>query len=101
MLKKNIYLVAGTSFAKVKNIFNESGRSVPTATPSTAVEVTGWKTQPHAGEVVTQVESEVRDSGYRKIISTMNFKQKLFEMFRKKLKNLFVNENLNWQLKNS
>lgn len=59
-LKTNTYLVAGTSYAKVRSLSNELGKSVPMATPSTAVEVYGWKSQPQAGELVTQVESKVR-----------------------------------------
>ena len=59
-LTKNVYVVAGTSWAKVRTISDDRGRNITTALPSMAVEVTGWKSQPDAGELVVQVESEVK-----------------------------------------
>ena len=59
-LTKNVYVVAGTSWAKVRTISDDRSRNITTALPSMAVEVTGWKSQPDAGELVVQVESEVK-----------------------------------------
>lgn len=53
-------LVAGKSWAKVRFLFDENGRVVTEAGPSTAVEVVGWKDLPSAGELILEVESEVR-----------------------------------------
>lgn len=53
-------LVAGKSWAKVRFLFDENGRAVTEARPSTAVEVVGWKDLPSAGELILEVESEVR-----------------------------------------
>lgn len=59
-LKKGAVLVAGKSWAKVRFLFDENGRTVTKAGPSTAVEVVGWKDLPSAGELILEVESEVR-----------------------------------------
>lgn len=59
-LKRGCVLVAGKSWAKVRFLFDENGRVVTEAGPSSAVEVVGWKELPSAGEVILEVESEVR-----------------------------------------
>ncbi|KAM7419995.1 hypothetical protein PAMA_016884 [Pampus argenteus] len=59
-LKRGCVLVAGKSWAKVRFLFDENGRAVVEAGPSTAVEVVGWKELPSAGEVILEVESEQR-----------------------------------------
>lgn len=59
-LKRGCVLVAGNTWAKVRFLFDENGRAVTEAGPSSAVEVVGWKELPPAGEVVLGVESEVR-----------------------------------------
>lgn len=41
-------------------LFDENGRAVEEAGPGTAVEVVGWKELPSAGELLLEVESEVR-----------------------------------------
>lgn len=52
--------MAGKSWAKVRFLFDENRRVVTEAGPSTAVEVVGWKDLPSAGELILEVESEVR-----------------------------------------
>lgn len=59
-LKRGCVLVAGKSWAKVRFLFDENGRVVTEAGPSSAVEVVGWKELPSAGEVILEVESEQR-----------------------------------------
>lgn len=59
-LKRGAVLVAGKSWAKVRFLFDENGRAVTEAGPSTAVEVVGWKDLPSAGELILEVESEQR-----------------------------------------
>ncbi|XP_078490222.1 translation initiation factor IF-2, mitochondrial [Ciona intestinalis] len=59
-LKKGDHLVAGTSYAKVKQIFDENGRVIKTATASMPVDIAGWKTLPPSGEVLLQVPTEAR-----------------------------------------
>lgn len=52
--------MAGKTWAKVRFLFDEKGRTVTEAGPSSAVEVVGWKELPPAGEVILEVGSEVR-----------------------------------------
>lgn len=59
-LKRGCILVAGRTWAKVRFLFDENGRTVTEAGPSSAVEVVGWKELPPAGQVILEVESEVR-----------------------------------------
>ncbi|XP_039668226.1 translation initiation factor IF-2, mitochondrial isoform X2 [Perca fluviatilis] len=59
-LKRGCVLVAGRSWAKVRFLFDENGRTVAEAGPSAAVEVVGWKELPSAGDVFLEVESEQR-----------------------------------------
>lgn len=58
-LKRGSVLVSGKSWAKVRFLFDENGRAVMEAGPSSAVEVVGWKDLPSAGELILEVESEV------------------------------------------
>lgn len=64
-LKKGCVLVAGRSWAKVRFIYDENGRTLAEAGPSAAVEVVGWKELPSAGELMLEVESEVREEPTR------------------------------------
>lgn len=59
-LRKGAFLVAGTAFAKVRLMFDESGKQITQAPPSTPVEMMGWRDVPAAGEVLLEVESEKR-----------------------------------------
>ncbi|XP_047434350.1 translation initiation factor IF-2, mitochondrial [Mugil cephalus] len=57
-LKRGCVLVAGKCWGKVRFMFDENGRALQEAGPSTAVEVVGWKELPSAGETILEVESE-------------------------------------------
>ncbi|KAF6209514.1 hypothetical protein GE061_015261 [Apolygus lucorum] len=57
-LKKGAILVAGSSTCRVRAMFNDKGAPVQEATPSTPVEVLGWRELPSAGDVIIQVSSE-------------------------------------------
>ncbi|GFN85677.1 translation initiation factor if-2, partial [Plakobranchus ocellatus] len=61
-LKRGDMLVAGTAWAKVRAMFNDSGNMVQAAPPGTPVEILGWKEIPSAGDEILQVkkESEVK-----------------------------------------
>ena len=59
-LKRGSHLVAGSGWAKVRSLLDDQGRTLAAATPSVAVEISGWKALPSAGDVVVQVKSEVR-----------------------------------------
>ncbi|KAI0223177.1 Translation initiation factor IF-2, mitochondrial [Lamellibrachia satsuma] len=59
-LKKGACLVAGTSWAKVRGMFDDNGRPVLQASPGTPVELIGWRMLPSAGDTIQEVESERR-----------------------------------------
>ena len=40
-------------------MYNDKGQSIQEATPSTPVEIVGWKELPTAGDEILQVDSEV------------------------------------------
>lgn len=57
-LHKGAILIADTAWAKVRAMFDENGKSVSAAPPSSAVEVLGWRELPPAGHIVLEVEGE-------------------------------------------
>jgi len=57
-LKVGDYIVAGTTYAKVRRMTSAEGKSVKQALPGTAVEVAGWKECPDAGDIVLQAKKE-------------------------------------------
>jgi translation initiation factor IF-2 len=57
-LKTGDYIVAGTTYAKVRRMTTADGKSVKKATPGTPVEVSGWKSRPEAGKLVLQALKE-------------------------------------------
>lgn len=59
-LKRGDSLVCGPFSAKVKAVFDENGRPVSAAGPSTPVEIMGLSGVPGAGEVFRVVENEAR-----------------------------------------
>ncbi|XP_034249343.1 translation initiation factor IF-2, mitochondrial isoform X2 [Thrips palmi] len=59
-LRKGAILVAGDAHAKVRLMFDEAGQQITQATPSTPVEMMGWRELPSAGEILLEVESEKR-----------------------------------------
>ena len=58
-MRKGSYLVAGTAWAKVRSMFDDQGKPIQQAPPSTPVEIVGWKDLPNAGDVILEVETEV------------------------------------------
>lgn len=59
-LRKGSILVAGKSWAKVRLMFDENGKTVNEAFPSMPVGIIGWKDLPSAGDEILEVESEAR-----------------------------------------
>jgi len=57
-LKPGDLIVAGTTYAKVRRMTTSTGKSIKQATPGMAVEVTGWKERPNAGDQVLQASKE-------------------------------------------
>lgn len=61
-LRTGDYIVAGTTWAKIKTLRNEAGAVVHEAPPGTPVEIDGWKDAPNAGDAVIQAPEEHRAS---------------------------------------
>ncbi|XP_026341521.1 translation initiation factor IF-2, mitochondrial isoform X4 [Ursus maritimus] len=59
-LRKGSILVAGKSWAKVRLMFDENGKIIHEACPSTPVGIVGWRDLPSAGDEILEVESEPR-----------------------------------------
>ena len=57
-LKPGTFLVAGTSYGKVRTLLDFAGKPIKSAGPSTPVTVTGFKEIPQFGDVFTIVKNE-------------------------------------------
>ena len=57
-LKVGDFIVAGSSYAKVRNLETTDGKPVKAATPSTPVIITGFKTLPAFGDEFMTVDNE-------------------------------------------
>jgi translation initiation factor IF-2 len=59
-LRPGTVLVAGFSWGKVRAITATTGAAAKQALPSDAVQVSGWSSNPHVGDLVLEASSEVR-----------------------------------------
>jgi len=57
-LNQGDYLYAGSSFCRVKSMFNHSNKIMKEATPGTPVDIMGWDNSPTAGDQFISVESQ-------------------------------------------
>lgn len=57
-IKTGSFLVAGTTYCKVRGMRDEHGKPLKQAGPSTPVQVWGWKELPHAGDQILEAKSE-------------------------------------------
>ncbi|KAF2087205.1 initiation factor 2 [Saccharata proteae CBS 121410] len=57
-LRKGDFLVAGTSFARVRTIKNEAGVEVESVSPGIPAEIDGWRGIPEAGDEVLEAPTE-------------------------------------------
>lgn len=57
-LRPGDVVVAGTTWARVRNLRNEAGVTIQEATPGMPVEIDGWREQPAAGTEILQATSE-------------------------------------------
>jgi len=58
VLKPGQFIVAGGSYAKVRNLETTDGKPIKQATPSTPVVITGFKTLPEFGDEFTVADNE-------------------------------------------
>lgn len=59
-LRRGAVLVSGTAWAKVRGLFDHSGRPLDAAAPGTPVEILGWRELPFAGDTILEVDTERR-----------------------------------------
>lgn len=80
-LHKGDYVVAGTTYAKLRNLEDDNGTPIKTATPSTPVMMTGFKSLPEFGTefsvVKTEKEAKVLSGSNLAEASTMNSKSNI------------------------
>ncbi len=57
-LRPGHFLVAGTTYAKVRTMLDYAGRTLKSAGPSTPITVTGFKQLPQFGDIFTAVKTE-------------------------------------------
>ena len=57
-LNQSDYLYAGSSFCRVKSMFNHSNKIMKEATPGTPVDIMGWDNSPTAGDQFISVKSQ-------------------------------------------
>ena len=57
-LNQGDYLYAGSSFCRVKSMFNHSNKIIKEATPGTPVDIMGWDNSPTAGDQFISVKSQ-------------------------------------------
>ncbi|QEL59837.1 hypothetical protein CJJ09_001924 [Candidozyma auris] len=57
-VKPGSFLVAGTTYCKVRGMKDENGKTVKAAGPSTPVQIWGWKDLPQAGDQILAADSE-------------------------------------------
>lgn len=59
-LRKGSILTAGLAWCRVKKLLNDKSLEILEAPPSMPVEIVGWHDLPSPGDVLIQVETEVR-----------------------------------------
>ncbi|CAI5760238.1 unnamed protein product [Candida verbasci] len=57
-LKPGDFIVAGDTYCKIRAMKDEFNKPVKLATPSTPVQIMGWKTLPNSGESIIQAKNE-------------------------------------------
>jgi len=57
-LKPGDFIVAGTTYAKIRTLQSTDGKAITSATPSTPVVISGFKTLPQFGDEFTVVKDE-------------------------------------------
>ncbi|XP_035724519.1 translation initiation factor IF-2, mitochondrial-like [Vespa mandarinia] len=57
-LKRSAILVSGTSWAKVRSMFDHAGKPVIQASLSDAVQIMGWRELPNVGDEILEINSE-------------------------------------------
>ncbi len=90
-LKQGDPIVSGSSFGKVRAMFDDRGQQIKQAGPSTPVEILGFDVVPEVGDTVSSVTedavarraSELATQAKRKIESLKNSRMSLEDMYKK------------------
>lgn len=72
-VKVGSFLVAGTTYCKVRGMKDEYGKTLKQAGPSTPVQIWGWKELPHAGDQILEAKLE---QVCRKVVQNREDRQK-------------------------
>ena len=90
VLRKSDYVLAGITYGKVKALYNELGKQVESAGPSTPVEVLGFADIPNSGDelIVVKDERKAREIAAFRLLKKRTEKQK--KQQSAKLENLFI-----------
>ncbi|VEU21345.1 DEKNAAC102400 [Brettanomyces naardenensis] len=75
-LKRGMFLVAGTTWCKVRVMNDENGKTLNLAGPSTPVEISGWKEVPEAGDFAIEAKDE---SFAKKVVSNRERRKQQME----------------------
>ncbi|KAG7171014.1 Translation initiation factor IF-2-like 30 [Homarus americanus] len=92
-LRKGAVLVAGTAWCKVRNMFNDAGKSVKAAPPATPVQVIGWRELPSAGDLILEVESE------RQATEVVHWRNHEFKLEKQEEEQAAIQDKLNEHLR--
>jgi translation initiation factor IF-2 len=71
-LQPGDFIVAGTSYAKIRNLETTDGKPLKSATPSMPVVITGFKTLPEFGDEFTTVKNEKDARAQTELSTTEN-----------------------------
>jgi translation initiation factor IF-2 len=85
------FIVSGTSFGKVRALFDDQGESIKSAGPSTPVEILGFDAVPNVGDVLTGVTedsvarkaSELAGLAQKKVDALKTSRMSLEDMYQK------------------
>lgn len=96
-LNKGDYVVAGSSYAKVRTLSSYDGKEIDAAGPSTPVIITGFKDVPSFGDVFLEVNSEKEarqkaQANKRQSLSNVNAKSAIQDNFDRFLQNQETSE---------
>nr|CAB3264054.1 translation initiation factor IF-2, mitochondrial [Phallusia mammillata] len=83
ILKRGMWLTAGTAFARVKFITDENNKQMSEASPGAAVNIVGWKSLPPVGEIMLQVNTEFRAKEVTQYRSKLQSMEQLDEDWKK------------------
>ncbi|MDB5038100.1 MAG: translation initiation factor, partial [Bacteriovoracaceae bacterium] len=85
------FIVSGTTFGKVRALFDDQGKPIKSAGPSTPVEILGFDAVPNVGDVLTGVSedsvarkaSELASLAQKKVDSLKTSRMSLEDMYQK------------------